>query len=294
MTNKQKADRYKKAQIVLSVALMGILLIIGLLLWVYRNDDTSPPVQETGINMPDPQSSVPDVNVVTDFKSEELQKVLDKWANSQSGKTSVVIADQSGSILAAKDADQVFFAASIYKLYVAYEGYRQIDERTVDSGEVYLEGLTRGECLDKMIRESYSPCAEKLKDELGALQLTNKLKTYGILNTSMTEVSTTAADAVKILSIIENGDELSKESRAKYLESMRTQEALYRSGLPKGFSAAATVYDKVGWDEYKEWHDASIVVLPDGRTLIVSVFTENVGSRNVAKLGTLIEAATKN
>ena len=89
-----------------------------------------------------------------------MQSTLDEWAESISGEYGVVISDSDGNILAERNPTQKFFAASIYKLYVAYEGYKQVDGGLVDPSESYINGNTRLECLDLIIRESDSPCAE--------------------------------------------------------------------------------------------------------------------------------------
>jgi hypothetical protein len=71
---------------------------------------------------------------------------------------------------------------------------------------------------------------------------------------------------------------------------MKDQPAIYRRGLPSGFTVS-TVYNKVGWNAEKEWHDTAIVELVDGRKLIVTVMSENVGYSKFAELGKAIEAA---
>jgi hypothetical protein len=91
-----------------------------------------------------------------------------------------------------------------------------------------------------------------------------------------------------MLARIARGEGLSEESQAAYLSSMKDQEAKYRRGLPSGFESL-TVYNKVGWNEPVEWHDSAIVELTDGRKLIVTVMSENVGYTNISKLGTEIE-----
>ena len=161
---------------------------------------------------------------------------------------------------------------------------------TVNPDEQYQGGRTRLECLDAMIRDSDSPCGEKLWEELGRQDLTDTLVTYGILNTSMTALSTTAEDAGMMLSRIVKGDGLSESSRQLYLSSMETQDALYRRGFPSGFTNDVTVYDKVGWNEQQEWHDVGIIKTADGRKLIYAVMTENVGSTQIAELAKKIEA----
>jgi beta-lactamase class A len=224
---------------------------------------------------------------------EALQKVVEDWASpkqTDSSRASVVLMDEDGTANSGFKSDTEFFAASIYKLFVTYEGYRAVDAKTVNPNEVYQGGRTRMECLDLMIRESDSPCAEKMWEELGKQELTDTLITYGIENTSMTGLSTTAEDAGKILARILRGEGLSESSRLAYLSSMKDQDALYRKGFPSGFSSEVTVYNKVGWNEQLEYHDVGIIETADGRKLIYAVMTENVGSKQIAQLAKEIEA----
>ncbi|MDO8265507.1 MAG: serine hydrolase [Candidatus Saccharibacteria bacterium] len=225
------------------------------------------------------------------FDAEALQQTINTWASNLGSDdiASVVVMDNQGDILAEVNPDQEYFTASLYKLFVAYEGYKQFDSGEVDTSEVFLNGQTRAECIDKMIRSSDSPCAEKLWLELGKEELTAIMKTYGIKNTTLVGLSTTATDTAIMLARIAWGEGLSETSRTAYLSSMKEQDGLYRRGLPSGFSANVTVYNKVGWNEQVEWHDASIIEFEDGRQLIVAVLTENVGTAQISKLGTMIE-----
>ena len=222
------------------------------------------------------------------FDTESIVEVLDTWVASTPGQASVVIADVDGNIISSTDADRQYFAASIYKLYVAYEGYTQLDDGTVDPDELYVNGHTREECLFLMINESDSPCAEKLWTELGKEAVTEKLKGYGLENTSMTALSTSAGDAAVMLSRIATGEGLSVASQEKYVASMETQ--IFRDALNAGFSEDIIVYNKIGFNELVEYHDTAIIKLADGRQLIVSVLTENVGTKNIAQLATALEA----
>jgi beta-lactamase class A len=223
------------------------------------------------------------------FEPVALQDAVDTWVASlpAGSSASIVVTDSSGNSLASSSPDRIFFAASIYKLYVAYAGYQQVDQGLVDGRELYVDGNTRVECLDLMIRESDNPCAEKLWEELGKQLLTSQLKTYGIVNTSMVLTNTTAADVASMLGRIAHGEGLSAKSQSIYLESMKTQ--IYRDGLNAGFSDAVTVYNKVGFNEGVEYHDAAIIKLSDGRQAIISVMTENVGTTRIAELARAIE-----
>ncbi|HLG90549.1 MAG TPA: serine hydrolase [Candidatus Saccharimonadales bacterium] len=219
----------------------------------------------------------------------DLQPTVDAWVAKQSGRVSIVIYDLANKkTVASLNPDRQYFTASIYKLYVAYIGYQKIADGTYNASEPYLSGYNRTECLDAMIRNSYSPCGEKWWNELGKDSLTAKLKTYSLKNTSMTGLYTSANDAAIILQRLFERRDLTEAHTKVFLDSMKDQPVTYRRGLPSGFSQSA-VYNKVGWNLQIEWHDTAIVTLPNGRSYVITVLTQNVGSAQIAALGKAIE-----
>lgn len=270
------------------IAALVTLLILGLAFLIWKFWLSTESEQETaqvtqGIAQEEPDSNEPQVKSLPN-----LQSTVDEWVNSAGGKTSVIITDASGNVLASHQETLEYFTASIYKPFVAYVGYQKVDDGTYSLSEPYLNGKTRGQCLDVMIRDSDSPCGEKMWNELGKQALTENMRSLGLTNTSLVNLTTSAKDASVILQKIQTGEGLSQESQASFLDSMKTQDSRYRRGLPSGFSEL-TVFNKVGWNLNKEWHDTAIVRLPDDRAVIVSVFTENVGYQQIAQLGISLE-----
>lgn len=275
----------KKIAVILAVVLLAVLVLLGIY-WIFF---------KTTAEAPAPQVATPVVfdEEGTVAKSSKpalpsLQPTIDEWVKSTSGTVSVHITDADGKVLATHNAEKTYFTASIYKLYVAYAGYQKIDDGTYSLSNPYLSGYTRGECLDAMIRDSNSPCGEKMWAELGKTKLTEQMKSYGLKATSLTGLETTAEDAAVILANIASSKDLKPASQKAYLDSMKTQDAKYRRGLPSGFKKV-TVYNKVGWNLTQEWHDTAIIETKDGQKVIVSVFTNGAGFRSVAALGTQIE-----
>jgi beta-lactamase class A len=302
--NSQYLQGSRKSQIFLGVFLTFTLVVISIVLWwFYENTKVvnQLPVenQTTDANLEDQQASEQAIlETKPKFDAVKLQKAVDGWISSlpesESSDASVSIVDlDSQTTLASTKPDKQYFSASLYKLFVAYEGYKAIDAGILSPEEEYQNGRTRLECLDAMIRSSDSPCAEKMWSELGRENIEAKIKEYGIGNTDMVGLRTTSEDVAKILVRIATGEGLSADSQANYLDSMKDQEALYRRGLPSGFSSSITVYNKVGWNEQLEWHDASIIEFLDGRRLVLSVLTSGVGTANIKKLAAAIEAASK-
>lgn len=223
----------------------------------------------------------------TDFVSSQkvFSAELQTWLKKRSGQYGVYVGGVDGNMYAEAQADRVFRSESIYKLYVAYLGYQQIDAGTVKAEQLHSAGRTRLQCLDLMIRTSDSPCAERLLSELGKSAVDVKLKAYGLSNTSVRGMKTTARDAAKVLELIHRGTDLSTDSKVRLLESLRTQQ--YRNGLPKGFTGNI-VYNKVGFRDLVQYNDVALVTLADGRIVTIAAMTENAGVRNIARLGTEI------
>lgn len=199
----------------------------------------------------------------------------------------VVIHPETGRILGAVNPDKEFFTASIYKLHVAYDGYRAIDAGRYRGTQPYLGGYTRAQCLDAMIRSSYSPCAERWWTELGRERLDELAESRGFTHTDLVGLRSTARDSAGLLRLVYLGTGLSSASQRAFLDSMRDQPAKYRAGLPSGMPGQ-TVYDKVGWNLDHEWHDVAIVDFGAGRRVIVAAFTTGAGYANVRALGRLV------
>lgn len=223
-----------------------------------------------------------------------FQPTVNAWARSTNGSSSIVIYDLNNKRVAASyRPNETYFTASIYKLYVAYIGYQKVADGTYSLRDPYVSGFTRGKCLDKMIRSSYSPCAEKMWVELGKEEITNVLKTYGLKNTSMTGLTTSAADVNLVLRRLFDNKELSNTYANLFFDSLKDQPSKYRTGLPSGFSNAV-IYNKVGWNENLEWHDAAIVRFRSGRSYAISVLTRSVGRSNVVTLAEQINKKVNN
>lgn len=255
----------------------------GLAVWqLGGNPPKTAPQQQAA--MPPAKKQTPRLPVI------EVQPVLDNWNASQTGKASVVVYDLEnkktvGSLL----PDEQYFTASIYKLYVAYFGYQKIADGTHDFNQPYVSGYSRGQCLDAMIRSSFSPCAEKMWVELGKQNLTDRLRAYGLTDTSLVGLYTSAKDAALILQRLFERRDLGEDHTSLFLESLKTQDPKYRKGLPQGFQNS-TVYNKVGYNGQVEYHDAAIVSLKNGRHYAVTILTERIGTNNIIALSKAIEA----
>lgn len=215
-----------------------------------------------------------------------VRAAVDEWTSQNSGEYSVVVTDlATGTELASHRPDEAYFAASIYKLYVAYLGYLDIQNGENKLEDPFLGDWNRQECLDKMIRESHSPCAEKLWAEQGKEKSTERLKKYGLTGTSMLGLTTTAYDVNIILKRLYDKKELNQTHTDLYLESLKNN--IYRDVLPKALPDLV-VRDKVGFRELVEYHDVGLVTLPNGRAVAVTLLTANAGTSRMINLTKVI------
>lgn len=237
-------------------------------------------------------------------KKVDFQPVVDEWAASTAGNKSVLIYDLERDEVAAEyNVDEIYNTASLYKIFVVYEGYRRVQSGEWRADEVAgYTGRTILECLDLSIRESNSACAETLRAKIGDDTLNEIIKDdFGIMNTDVVDLVSSAHDVSKMMQIFyEHKDVKDEELVARMKDSFLNQpkqsetEYDWRQGLPSGFSKA-TVYNKVGWDYNPEgywnvYHDAAIVEFPeDDRHFVVVVMTNLVPYQEIRELGAKLE-----
>lgn len=227
-----------------------------------------------------------------------VQAELDTVLESVRGSHSVVVQDAAtGEILASHQPNEVFFASSIYKLYVAYLALEDFQAGLYEPDEPYNQGRSRMECVVVMLRDSDSPCPEQMWEEQGRDVGNERLDELGLGSTDLLAVTTTATDANALLLRLHDQQDLNDEYTQVMRDSLRDfPERDFRQGLPSAFDEydEVVVYAKPGiYDE--GWLDAAIIELPSGRSVIVSIFSDNAYYQEVrtiadAIISPLIEA----
>ncbi len=261
--------------------ILVLLLALAVYLLVFKKDSsdlsTTDGQQKVGNKPAQQTEQKPAVNPLP-----SVQKVVDDWVAQNAGEYSVVVTDlATGTELASYQADKPYFAASLYKLYVAYLGYMDIQNGEHKFDDPFLGNWTRKDCLDKMIRESHSPCAEKLWAEQGKEKSTERLKKFGINDTSMEGLRTTAKGTDLILKRLYDKKELNQANTDLFLDSLKNN--IYRDAIPKALPDLV-VRDKVGFRELVEYHDVGFVTLPNGREVAISLLTTNAGTKHMIGL----------
>jgi len=230
----------------------------------------------------------------------DFQPVVDAWVASVGGNKSVLIYDlERGEVAGMYNVEESYNTASLYKLFVVYEGYRRVQSGEWDGAAMAgSTGYTISECLDLSIRESYSPCAETLWGMIGYDELDRIIaEDFGITGSDISHLISNPEDIRKMLQIFYEHKDITDEGLVAMMkDSFLNQPATtydWRQGLPSGFTKAK-VYNKVGWDwNGKSWnvyHDAAIVEFPEqDRHFIVVVMTSQVPHQKIRELGTSIE-----
>lgn len=239
----------------------------------------------------------------------DLQPIVDEWAATlgPTSKIGVEIFDlDNNQLVAEKNQDQIFPTESLYKLFVVYEGYRQIEQGNANLNDIITHNYTYQECLDLAIRESNSVCAEAIRATIGIQTLEKVIKNeFNLKNSSNIGLTSTASDITEMMKIYYSHPDLSEETWQKIQDSMLNQPPVdngfcsgpcdWRRGLPSGFSTAE-IYNKVGWrygtNSWESYNDTAFAVFPaQNRHYIITIMTQNTDYKQIAKLGTMIEKA---
>lgn len=297
---------------ILGLVILAVLVIGGvtsglMLTWpLFSNKDNS------GAGIAVDEQSESDDSEDTDEPEDEttyteidFQPVIDEWVKSVDGSKSVLIYDLNlDKIVGSYNMAENYNTASLYKLFVVYEGYKRVDSGEWNkNARAGSTGYTILKCLDLAIRESYSPCAETLWGMIGRDALDQTMETeWGITNSDISKLISNPTDINKImLRFYHHPDFDDLELLDAIWDSFLNQPTTtynWRQGLPSGFTEAS-VYNKVGWDynpDNKYWniyHDTAIVKfpLPDGTTrdFVVTVMSNKLDFKYIKNFGKMLE-----
>lgn len=209
-------------------------------------------------------------SAVTSVKSQQkLQAITQEMSVAYSSNIGLVITDLSNGASAGTNADAQFVSASIYKLFVAYDVYKKIDQGTIsysDKLTAYGTARTIGQCLGDMLTVSDNTCGIALGKLCNWASLDAVLAAEGYAHTVLNNYNekgiivkdklTSASDVAHLLTKLYKGTLLSDDSSASFLQHLKGDSIDYM--LPSGLSAGTIVAHKVGFlGEYQ--HDAGII-----------------------------------
>jgi beta-lactamase class A len=198
---------------------------------------------------------------------------------------SVVVKDLVTGRGVAIDAARVYYAASVFKLWVMYEaflheaqGILDLDEKLVITPYYDSFGLgprqtrlcaelTVDEALAAMMAISDNAAAVLLQDLVGAGNVNRSLAALGIVDSEVSEaMPLSARDAALLLESIARGQAVSRDASQAMLDLMTLET--FDNGLVAGLPAGVQVAHKTGnWPDAT--HEAGIVFGPGVRYVIV-------------------------
>jgi beta-lactamase class A len=220
----------------------------------------------------------------------------------------IVVLDAEGVPLFEHRATEQFQAASLYKLGVAAEVYRQqklgmiaLKDPMIITREALVEGdtifvkkdvgrkITIGEALDFMITRSSNVAAILLLKRLGPYNVNDLFEELGLKETRLLERpfrnidgnaknQTTPKDIARFFDLLLHGKIVDVESSQALIKLMLRQKIDDRlpSALPRGVPVAHKTGNLVG-----VVHDAGIIYSPAGPLIVVGL-SENIASEEEA------------
>jgi beta-lactamase class A len=216
-----------------------------------------------------------------------LHSAVERAVAGREGIYSVVVHNLANGRYAELNADQGYYAASLYKLEVLIEAYRQRDAGELDFSRLltlerkYIEldlktlelleilendQVTVHDAVRAMTIVSDTPTASLLQDTVNPVRVDQTLASIGLTSTENAnrDLPTTARDMARLMTAIAG-----EASRAEML-SLLLQEG-FRSGVVAGVPEGASVAHKTG--SYTDaTHDVALVWGPTG-PYIIAVLT---------------------
>jgi len=208
-------------------------------------------------------SDIPSVSVAkskskeTLADSQQLKKLLASMVKETDAPVYISVRDLKTGAMADNGGSTSITSASLYKLFVANQIYRQVDAGKLSLSKVLPRGKTIAQCLEPMIVVSDNACGAQLGDLLGWGKQDVDLHNQGYNGTSLDDLPHTSSnDVALLLARLYAGKLLNEKNNAAFLGLLKDQEINNR--LPQGTPNGTVIAHKTG-DLYGYMHDAGIV-----------------------------------
>lgn len=203
------------------------------------------------------------------------------------------------------NADREFYAASLFKLLVMFEVFKQLDLHLLSFDELltftppYVEyglgperwplwsEIAIGELLEAMITESDNIAAIMLHDRVGGWNIIADFKSIGLEHTDISkeEMPTSAGDMAVWLEMIALGKAVDEASSQGMIELLVRQKINDR--LPALLPPDIVVAHKTAnWDDAT--HDVGVVYAPHGAYVIAILSDKAWAAKPIAELSRLV------
>ena len=205
-----------------------------------------------------------------DPRQASLQQLLNQFvATNTGGSYNIMVKDLKTGLTASINPDQSYMSASLYKLFVAQQIYRQIDtgQLTYGTNAGGGSGNNISGCLNLMITVSDNACGRALGSILNWQAQDTALANAGYTETSLDSPQRTSArDVGMLFERLYNGTLNSPSSNDAFMNLLKSQRVNNR--LPVGLPAGTLMAHKTG-DLDDVVHDAGIVYGPKTDYLVV-------------------------
>lgn len=232
--------------------------------------------ENTGIGLVD-LIETGDPEVIEEKTSASVAKNIESYVQDAILETPATV---SFSLVDLKNSETVrinntedYVTASLYKLFVAYYTYDQIDKGLVSYSTPLGDGETVATCLEKIIIVSDNDCGVALGDYFGWTNITRFLQANGFQNTTIvrsedpgSEFTSKPNDVESLLVKLYKHELLSKASTDAFIDLLLRQEINDR--LPAVLPSEISVAHKTG-DLYNYIHDVGIIFSPDNDYVFV-------------------------
>ncbi len=222
-----------------------------------------------------------------------LEEVIRSSLGDQVDSYGVVVKNLVNGALAEVNSHKRFETASLFKLWVMYEVYKQVELGLVDMDEDLLvtpyyasfdagslpvevcDTLTVREALWAMITYSDNASGFLLRDRVGLENIHRDLQALGLTESAFRRenVTSTAADMARFLEMVVLQAAVSREASREMLDLMLAQQV--RDRLPALLPPSTKVAHKTG-DLPEVTHDVGIVYPPQP-TYVIAVLSDRGG-----------------
>ncbi len=199
-------------------------------------------------------------------KLESLETRLQHILTAVPADMTVIVSNQDTGETISLNNDRDYVAASLYKLFVAYYAYDQIEQGNITLTTTLSNGRTLDSCLDVMITISDNECGVLLGDLFGWTNIDAMILANGFsettLNTRNTggDIMTTPNDIQAFFDRLYSGELMPANHTDHLMNLLLNQEINNR--LPPILPEDIAVAHKTG-DVYNYIHDAGLIFSED-------------------------------
>ncbi|MCC6174025.1 MAG: serine hydrolase [Chloroflexi bacterium] len=248
----------------------------------------SVPAQEAEATLA-PAAPTPDPHAVA---QQRLREAVFAPFRSVSGRFGIAVKDLGTGYSVYLNENYPFQAASLYKLPVMYEVFKQRDaglftlseEMTIGPDDVAMDlgslpwpagtRITIGTALERMVTISDNSGAYMLSKRVGSPQTNEDMLALGLGLTHVRgdDLQTSAGDMARLLETIARGQAVSSSTSAEMVHLMARQQV--RNRIPVLMPPEATVANKTGnWEGAA--HDVAIVYGPRS-TFVIALLSDGI------------------